>query len=528
VRIFFIPVIALVYFLISPAHSLTNVAFSSCKTPTGELAQATRARLEKKILSGVLAYAFEHAHPTTGFVLDTVNNYDDTLHSEHLRASISSTGFMMALVASSYLKGMTDREKAYSYCKRPIVAVIEREKSDSERARQRRISGEPDPQTDISFRGWWSHFIDWSNGDRWGNSEYALTDSTWMLAGMLVCAETFPETDLPKMVKKLYSQVDYQAMMTDGGVIPDKRTLSLSYTPCPGSSTPPEGHKKKKTYGYSPLQWDIYQHSWLVYLLGLGSPNEKLKLPSASWAAWRRTGTLLSPTSVDEPDLAGQFLYGDHRALFSHYFPDLFMPPKKLEERCKINYFENSKLATHFNRFSALSDSTSKTFVSGLWGLDAGPNPDVSELDKTDVITVGTPATEIYGVNTPYKRNGTACLSCAVAAAMFDPDLIFSTLKQWCDNEQYGDKIWGKYGPANGINLDYGWISPHALSGIVGPMALSIANLDWETSVWKKFAQNEEVARAIKVAKNAEKPTTSDGSDPCRQSEGHRNNKNLH
>ncbi len=81
---------------------------------------------------------------------------------------------------------------------------------------------------------------------------------------------------------------------------------------------------------------------------------------------------------------------------------------------------------------------------------------------------------------------------------MFEPELVFQDLKNWCDSELFGDKLWGKYGPANGINPDYGWTSPVALSGIVGPLALSVANLDEETSVWKFF---EKIARFKKDSK---------------------------
>ncbi len=498
---------------IPPAFSET---FESCKSLPHETPAAAQERLTTQILVDVLKYAREHAHPVTGFVLDTVNNYDSTPHEPHLRASISSTGFMMALVSNLYLKGIVvDKQEAIAYCRRPIKAILDREAQDAIQAKKRRQTGSSDPQTDISYRGWWSHFIEWSTGTRWENSEYALTDSTWMLAGMLVCAATFPDTDLPQLVNSVYSQVNYNDMRTDGGTKPSKLTLSLAYTPEP--SVIPQG-KTADDYGYSPFQWEIYQHSWLVYLLGIGSPNLDYRLPKESWSAWKRTGAVMT---VSDSRLEGKFLYGAQRALFSHFFPAVFMPPQEIKEACHIDYFENSRLATRFNRASALSDTTSETFRHGFWGLDAGPNPNskVLSLVAPGTLNVGSLQSEIYGVNTPYKRNGNACLACAVAAAMFEPELVLRSLQQWCDDPIYGSKIWGKYGPANGIDLDYGWISPHALSGIVGPMALSVANLDSQTSIWKQFASNASVKFALAQLASAPLPTAVAGQDRCHLSE---------
>jgi hypothetical protein len=97
---------------------------------------------------------------------------------------------------------------------------------------------------------------------------------------------------------------------------------------------------------------------------------------------------------------------------------------------------------------------------------------------------------------------------------MFDPELAFTSLRRWCDDPKYGDKLWGKYGPANGVNLDYGWISPYALSGVSGPMALSVANVDADTSVWKYFMKSKWVRFGLAQAEAAPAPP-----DGCHASE---------
>jgi hypothetical protein len=481
--------------------TLAQASSFDCRTPTGESFPATKARLEREVLLSGLRYAREHSHPVTGFVEDTVDNFADTAPGSHVRASISSTGFLMALIADLYTKRMVSRKEAYNYCRRPLLAVIQKKESDRTRG--------PSPDgivRDISYKGWFSHFIDWSNGDRWVDSnthkgvEYATTDSTWFFSGGIVCAEAFPSTDIPALFDKIFRDVDFRDLMTDGGAHPDKRTISMSYTP-------PDPAAEPGRSGYNKAQWDIYQHSWLVYLLGLGAPDPARRLPVEAWSAWRRTGETID----------GHFLYGNRRALFSHYFPDVFMPPKDIQEKCGINYFQNSADATLFNRDTAAQQTESKTFQAGLWGLDAGPNPNPDGLVLGAPLSIGTHASTRYQVNSPYHVNGNACPACAVASAMFLPDLIFHDLQSWCDNKEFGRMFWGKYGPANGIDLDYGWISPISLSGIVGPMALSVANLDPNTSVWKLFRNYPAVRLGLVAASKAPLPA-----EGCFASEGPR------
>jgi hypothetical protein len=476
-------------------------AEQSCRSPEGESSAAAEARLREQLLVAGLRYARDHTNPRTGFVEDTVGNFAPLPPSPRIRASISSTGFMMALVADLYTKGMVSREEAFHFCERPLRAVLAKKASDRARAGERARTGAPDPHTDISYQGWFAHFIDWETGDRWIDTgaksgvEYATTDSTWFLSGGIVCAEAFPGTAIPRQLNEILSAVNFRDLLTDGGRHPNKQTLSMAWRP-EEAADPEQG-------GYSKAQWDKYQHSWLVVLLGLGAPREEFRLPLSVWAGWGRTGDRLSlPGSF----LDGKILYGDRRALFSHYFPDVFLPPQEIHEACGIDYFENSRLATVFNRETALGDSSSATFRAGLWGLDAGPNPVVEKLTRGLPLSPGEPDNTRYGVNSPFVRNGTACPACALATAMFAPHLALMDLRTWCDDPVLGPWIWGKYGPANGINLDYGWVSPYALSGIVGPMALSVANLDWATSVWRLFRRHPVVQAGLRAAAGAPLP----------------------
>src|SRR5438105_1117613 len=114
--------ILICFYSINPLSAHASETFSDCRSRKGETFDEAKARLTQQVLLSGLRYAREHSHPITGFVADTVENYREQPVREPVRASISSTGFMMALVANLYSKAMVSREEALEYCDRPLNA----------------------------------------------------------------------------------------------------------------------------------------------------------------------------------------------------------------------------------------------------------------------------------------------------------------------------------------------------------------------------------------------------------------------
>jgi hypothetical protein len=313
-----------------------------------------------------------------------------------------------------------------------------------------------------------------------------------LLAGALYCGQVFPHSRISELAEKFYAGVDFKDMMTNGDAEPDKRTLSLSYHP--------EAGPRGRLLGYSPYQWSHYAEQMLLLILGLGSPNPGHRLPPQVWTAWiRQSKTVdlndlpLSVSSLKGPHV----LVGYDRALFTHQYSHLFLDFREFKDITKINYFRNSVIATLYNRQVCRNDRSSKTFQNGFWGLSAGDSPPPTSPKP------GTRAGAGYGVNTPMRYIGTACLGCVPASAMFVPEVVLADLVRWC-HSAYANRIWGRYGLADGINLDEGgakgWISPLVHGITVGPEFLALANLSEATSVWKDFMANPHIQRGLRQA----------------------------
>src|SRR5262249_26313079 len=178
-------------------------------------------------------------------------------------------------------------------------------------------------------------------------------------------------------------------------------------------------------------------------------------------------------------------------------------------------YFRNSVLATLHNREVCLNDRSSKTFRNGFWGLSAGDAPpkEGPKGDQRDRVR--------YHVNTPQRYDGTACIGCVPASAMFAPEVVLGDVLKWCQGP-YGNRIWGRYGLADSIQLDEsgadGWISPKVHGITVGPAFLALANLDEATSIWKDFMANPNIQRGLQAAGSAPRfkaqPRVRDGKSP--------------
>ncbi len=79
---------------------------------------------------------------------------------------------------------------------------------------------------------------------------------------------------------------------------------------------------------------------------------------------------------------------------------------------------------------------------------------------------------------------------------MYLPEEVFSDAASWAHGP-YGDKIWGKYGFVDSLDIDQNWFADAVIGITVGPAFLSIANLDPNTSIWKDFMTIPEVKNAI-------------------------------
>jgi hypothetical protein len=106
------------------------------------------------------------------------------------------------------------------------------------------------------------------------------------------------------------------------------------------------------------------------------------------------------------------------------------------------------------------------------------------------------------------EHDGTIAPTAAGGSTAFTPDLSITALR-WMKQE-YGDRIWGRYGFADAYNSDPRWKelfnaeglwrSPDVIGIDQGAILLAVENAR-SGGVWKTYMDAEHVRRAIERAK---------------------------
>jgi hypothetical protein len=167
-----------------------------------------------------------------------------------------------------------------------------------------------------------------------------------------------------------------------------------------------------------------------------------------------------------------------------HQYSQLFIDFRTFMDKFG-DYYKNSSLISGYHRDLRISEPKYKTLQSGFWGFSAGEAPG-----------------GFYRVYSAVYHEGTVCIGCALGSAMFLPNEVMTDMTDWY-NGAYHDKIWGRYGFVDSIDLDQDWYSNMVLGITVGPAYLSLANTDDSTSVWKTFMQIPAIQNAMSRARTA-------------------------
>ncbi len=302
------------------------------------------------------------------------------------------------------------------------------------------------------YKGWLYHFHHRDTGARWGYSEASTIDTALFLAGALYAGQIFPATPVAQLADTLYARADFNDMLTDGGRAPARKTISHGWTP---------------ELGYLLYQWDTYAEHLLLVLLGIGKAVEPLSI--AAWDGFARNPQM--------PIFSPRSLYGLDLPLFVHQYSHLFVDFRDRKDGF-TNYFDNSVAVTRESRLVTLANKTRASYLAGFWGLSAGDTP--------------AGGYEAYSLT---KEDGTVCLGCAGASAMFDPT-IQDDLRGWIAAPNH-TQYWGKYGFSDGVNLDLSWYDEDAIGITVAGLYLGLANVPGEISVWADFMRIPAIARAM-------------------------------
>ena len=351
-------------------------------------------------------------------------------------ASITATGFSLASLAIAQSHGWVPREEARQKIRRTLQLLKQQAEHQN---------------------GFFYHFLDSRTGHRVWRSEASSIDTALLLAGVLLAAQYFEGTEIPKLAEDLYRLVNWKWMMNGTHLV------------C---------HGWKPESGFLPSYWDTYNELMILQALAIGAPAHAIS-PEA-WEEWDRL----------ESEYNGKrIVYSYSGSLFTYQFAQAFIDFRELSDR-GINYFENSKKATLANwEYSLSFKEKYQTYSESSWGLSA---------------SLGPGGYRAYGAKPGLGiHDGTVAPYASISSLVFTPELSLGAVKFFY--RQYQKNIYGPSGFKDAFNLDKKWWSPEYLGVDQGISILMLENFLNDGVVWKKFMQLPAIQKWVTLCKLREK-----------------------
>ena len=407
-----------------------------CELPAaGSTRPADTDAMLESLQRDAFHYFMHETNPRNGLVLDkTTSNWP---------SSIAATGLGLTAYTVAVTRGFLARDKAVAR----VLATL-----------RFFMGSQQGPEADATgYHGFYYHFLDMQSGRRAWQCELSTVDSTILFAGMLAAAaffdaDTAEEREIRSSADALYRRADWQ-WAQNGGV-----TVT---------------HGWKPESGFLPWRWRGYDEALLLYVLGLGSPEHPL--PDASYPAWVST--------YQWKETYGQeYVYAG--PLFIHQMSHIWIDFRGIQDaymRAKgIDYFENSRRATHAQRLYAIDNPLKFAhYCSDCWGVTAsdGPGPDTAQVDGIervfyDYLARGVP----YGPD-----DGTVAPWGVVASLPFAPEIVLPAIEHMVhdlglNGNPYGFKAtFNPTYPEKSGNPN-GWVSPWHYGLNQGPICSMIEN----------------------------------------------------
>jgi hypothetical protein len=379
-------------------------------------------------------YFWEQADPHSGLVLDraAVDGRQLTSHSIDV-ASTASTGFALTACCIGAARHWIE-----------VNSALERVRST---LRQ------------LAFQqahhfGWYYHFVNRQTGERAWNSEVSTIDTALLLAGVLTAQQCFADDrEIDSLARRIYERVDFLWML-------DRNSGFLRMAWKPES-------------GFSLAEWVDYRENVLLHILAMGSSENAI--PADTWFRFAR-----------DPIVFAQYGWVGRGPIFTHQFPQAYLDLSHWRDGLPfgINYFDNSIVATYAHRAYCLS---LRSFFPGLSEQLWGVTPSDSRIGY--VIWGG------WDINHPRHDLDGTVVPCAVAGSlMFAPEICIPSLRKM--QEDFGERIYGRYGFADAFHPESGWVNPDVLGIDQGIALLSAENLR-SGRVWEWFMQSPPVKRSI-------------------------------
>lgn len=399
--------------------------------------QGTDKEMLDSLLAATFLYFRDEVNPQTGLTADKTQ--------PHSPSSIAAVGLGLSAQIVAVERALLSRADAVAR----TLKVLRFPKA-SHQGLEKDASG---------YKGFYYHFLDMYTGRRAWKCEPSTIDAAILLAGILTAAAYFDldngdEREIRELAETLYRRVDWQWALN-------------------GTATVWHGWKPES--GFLPHRWDAgYSEAHILYVLALGSPTFPIDPPG--YAQWISTFENQTIYGYDHLYAGPLFIHQ-----MSHQWIDFRGIHDDFNRKTGIDYFENSRRATHVQRQYAIENPLHFAHYGGNnWGLTAsyGPGPAVLELNGVqrvfyDYVARGAPFGPDDGARSPWA---------VIASLPFAPEIVIPTARHAIErldlttHRRYGfDASFNPTFPETTRNRN-GWVSPWIFGLNQGPIVLMIEN----------------------------------------------------
>jgi hypothetical protein len=398
-----------------------------------QLATVEQVELLDKLQRDTFQYFLDLANQNNGLIVDST--------WESAPCSIAAVGFGLPCYAVGVERGWISRSEAMD---RTLAAL-----------RFFRSSPQgPEPEA-TGYQGFYYHFLDMHTGQRVWQCELSTIDTAILLSGMLAAAQYFNrdtpgEQEIRQLADELYGRVNWRWAQNGG--------LTVI-------------HGWKPETGFLDNRWQGYDEALLLYILGLGAPQNRL--PDDSYPAYTSTYRWESLYGVE-------LLYA--APLFVHHFSHVWIDFHGLQDNFMrahgIDYFENSRRAIYAHQQHAIQNPYQfKGYGEHSWGITASEGPVMQGPDRVEIN--GQRFYSYLARGVPEPDDGTLSPWTAITSLPFAPEIALPAVEYYW---QAYPQLRGKYGMKCSLNPSFpgsspsGWFSDHYYGINEGPLVLMIEN----------------------------------------------------
>ncbi|MDZ7757308.1 glucoamylase family protein [Rhodohalobacter sp.] len=335
-----------------------------------------------------------------------------------------------------------------------------------------------DSEGKTGHRGFFYHFLNYETGTRYQQVELSTIDTALLMAGILTAQSYFDgnnsvESGIRALADSLYRRVEWNWAMNGNS------TMSMGWHP---------------ERGFIDSQWEGYDESIILMVLGLGSPTHPI--PDESWDVWTSTNTWT--------DFYG-YEHINFGPLFGHQYSHMFIDFREIQDEYMrdmgIDYFENSRRATLSNRaYCKDNPGEFKGYSEHIWGLTASDGP-ANVTKNIDGQAINFHTYTARGTASGYLvDDGTIAPTAAGGSIPFAPEETLNAL--YTMKETFGEKLYAEYGFLDSFNLTYdenGWYNPDYIGIDQGPIIIQLENYQTEL-IWNILKENKYIKKGLKKA----------------------------